>query len=126
AFFSCAFPLCRYPYKEVSPCGGNPPIYTVLNAAFSAPPPPPGAPWWRPPLPTVPATPPGSRATSRSNAHAFRSPSAFHMGQDVSSNIYSIISLIIIKNNLCGCNLLIKPRFIRVDSTPGTLGLGVQ
>jgi hypothetical protein len=30
-----------------SPSGKNPPIYTVLNAAFSAPgPPPPVAPWW--------------------------------------------------------------------------------
>jgi hypothetical protein len=34
-------------YRAASPSGKNPPIYTVLNAAFSAPgPPPPVAPWW--------------------------------------------------------------------------------
>jgi len=32
--------------KEYRPRGKNPPIYTVLNAAFSAPC---GAPWWTPP-----------------------------------------------------------------------------
>lgn len=46
------------------PRGKNPPIYTVLNAAFSAPPPP-GAPWWD----TTPRRPPtASRSRPRVQA----------------------------------------------------------
>ena len=47
--------------KGGCPRGKNPPIYTVLNAAFSAPPPP-GAPWWD----TTPRRPPtASRSRPR-------------------------------------------------------------
>jgi len=50
--------------KGGCPRGKNPPIYTVLNAAFSAPPPP-GAPWWD----TTPRRPPtASRSRPRVQA----------------------------------------------------------
>jgi hypothetical protein len=45
-FSSGGYAIEKNALKEYRPRGKNPPIYTVLNAAFSAPC---GAPWWTPP-----------------------------------------------------------------------------
>ena len=44
-----AKPAAFLGFKGPCPRGQNPPIYTVLNAGFSAILPPLGAPWWKPP-----------------------------------------------------------------------------
>ena len=73
-------------FKGPCPCGGNPPIYTVLNAAFSAPHPPlrghrggdhpPDGHFGGPPKPA-----------SHTRAPTPRSP-RLNMGQDLSCNMF--------------------------------------
>ena len=63
--FWCSIAPCVFAvHPKIPPSGAlcpiirNPPIYTVLNAAFSAPPPPAGTPWWKSTPGGLPGGPP--------------------------------------------------------------------